>query len=159
MSAISDAARLGRSVRGCTLYTTTFPCHICAKHIVASGVDKVIFLEPYPKSLASELHSDSISFEKADRGKYSSYPAVEFEHFAGITPQRYRELFERGRRKNDEGEFVQYRDKLKRPIMDIKAPFYTTLEEVVMKGLTKKMIEKYSLGENIFIQEREEGVL
>ena len=38
MSAITDAARLGHSVDKCTLYCTTFPCHMCTKHIVASGI-------------------------------------------------------------------------------------------------------------------------
>ena len=57
MCALTDAARLGHSVRDGTLYCTTFPCHMCAKHIVASGIEKVVFLEPYPKSLAFDLHS------------------------------------------------------------------------------------------------------
>lgn len=50
MPAISDAARLGRATAGASLYCTTFPCHLCAKHIVAAGMDRVVFLEPYPKS-------------------------------------------------------------------------------------------------------------
>jgi deoxycytidylate deaminase len=33
MCAICDAARLGRSVKGATLFVTTFPCHNCTKHI------------------------------------------------------------------------------------------------------------------------------
>jgi len=69
MSAITDAARLGRSVKDSVLYVTTFPCHMCAKHIVAAGTRKVVFLEPYPKSLASELHGDSIQIEGSDRGR------------------------------------------------------------------------------------------
>lgn len=60
MGALADAARLGHMVKDGTLYCTTFPCHMCAKHIVAAGIEKVVFLEPYPKSLASDLHSDSI---------------------------------------------------------------------------------------------------
>jgi deoxycytidylate deaminase len=51
MAALTDAARTGRSVQGAVLYCTTFPCHMCAKHLVAAGISKVIFLEPYPKSL------------------------------------------------------------------------------------------------------------
>jgi deoxycytidylate deaminase len=70
MSAISDAARNGRAIKDTVLYSTTFPCHMCAKHIVAAGIAKVIFLEPYPKSLASDLHSDSIEIENSDRGQY-----------------------------------------------------------------------------------------
>jgi hypothetical protein len=61
--AISDAARLGRATKHATLFCTTFPCHICTKHIVAAGIDRVVFLEPYPKSLSQKLHGDSITFE------------------------------------------------------------------------------------------------
>ena len=64
MSAICDAARLGRSLQNATLFCTTFPCHMCAKHIIASGISRVIFLEPYPKSLAtSDLHADAVLIE------------------------------------------------------------------------------------------------
>jgi deoxycytidylate deaminase len=137
MSALTDAARIGHSVRGAILYCTTFPCHMCAKHIIASGIAKVIFLEPYPKSLASDLHSDSICVEGGDRGHYAEYPAVEFEHFFGVSPRRYREIFERGARKNEKtGRFVDYlaevenaEDSNASPIVDIKYPFYERLEE------------------------------
>ena len=59
MSAISDAARKGVAIQGATLYSTTFPCHLCAKHIVASGIKRVVYLEPYPKSYANALHGES----------------------------------------------------------------------------------------------------
>lgn len=132
MSALSDAARVGRSVAKGTLYCTTFPCHMCAKHIVASGIAKVFFLEPYPKSLASDLHSDSICVEGGDRGHYQKFPSVEFEHFFGVTPRRYREVFERGRRKNDEdGTFQDCINGEALPIIDIKYPFYHQLEEYI----------------------------
>jgi deoxycytidylate deaminase len=135
MSAISDAARLGRATKDAVLFTTTFPCHLCAKHIVASGISKVWFLEPYPKSLASNLHPDSLQIESSDRGKFSRYPAVEFEHFYGVTPRRYRELFERGARKDksDEGRYQPYIRGKKIPNVDIKVPFYFELEEEILK--------------------------
>ena len=60
MAAIVDAARRGVSVGGCTLYTTTYPCHDCARHIVAAGISRVVYIDPYPKSLAEELYLDSI---------------------------------------------------------------------------------------------------
>jgi deoxycytidylate deaminase len=41
MNAICDAVRNGRSVLGSSLYCTTFPCHNCTKHIIASGVRKL----------------------------------------------------------------------------------------------------------------------
>jgi deoxycytidylate deaminase len=130
MSAISDAVRIGRSTIGATLYCTTFPCHMCAKHIVASGIDHVVFLEPYPKSLASELHSDSIFIEGADRGKYQDFPSVQFQHFFGITPLRYRELFERDTRKDSCGQFIKFGTGEPLPIIDIKVPFYTDILQI-----------------------------
>ena len=81
MSSISDAARLGRATEGTVLYCTTFPCHLCAKHIVAAGISRVVFLEPYPKSYAEKLHSDSITFDAKNSEK------VVFEPFIGISPQ------------------------------------------------------------------------
>jgi deoxycytidylate deaminase len=132
MGALSDAARLGHAVKEGILFCTTFPCHMCAKHIVASGISKVIFLEPYPKSLASDLHSDSIKVEGGDRGQFRDFPAVEFEHFHGVSPRRYREIFERGKRKNDEdGKLLDYKGGEACPIIDIKYPFYAELEAFV----------------------------
>ncbi|MBO1020449.1 dCMP deaminase [Methylobacterium sp. SD274] len=124
MSAISDAARLGRSAKGSSLYCTAFPCHMCAKHIVAAGIEKVIFLEPYPKSLVSKLHSDSIAVEGSDRGKYKSFPAAEFEHFYGISPRRYGELFERGKRKHDDGSFKPWSHGEPRPSLNVTTQYY-----------------------------------
>jgi deoxycytidylate deaminase len=73
MGALSDAARLGHQVKDGVLYCTTFPCHLCAKHIVAAGIARVVFLEPYPKSLAPHLHSDSISIEAATEATIKSF--------------------------------------------------------------------------------------
>jgi deoxycytidylate deaminase len=141
MLAISDAARNGNSIKDAILYSTTFPCHMCAKHIVASGISKVVFLEPYPKSLASDLHSDSIRIEGIDRAKYSEYPAVDFEHFYGVTPRRYRELFERGKRKSDDGVFQKYIGGIARPYINMKFPFYERLETTVVEQSLKILTE------------------
>jgi deoxycytidylate deaminase len=142
MSALSDAARSGRSVKDGTLYCTTFPCHMCTKHIVAAGIKRVVFLEPYPKSLAAELHSDSIEVEGGDRGHYQTFPVVKFEHFYGVSPRRYRELFERQSRKNDDtGEFLPYVEKEPKPIMDIKFPFYNTFEAHLTNAAMKELLK------------------
>jgi deoxycytidylate deaminase len=94
MDAILACARSGISPLGGTLFTTTFPCHNCARHIIASGLRRVVYIEPYPKSLASKLHRDSIqlpgtqSFEKRDGGH-----RIPFEAFVGIGPRRFFDLF------------------------------------------------------------------
>jgi len=133
MSAICDAARLGLAIRGSTIFCTTFPCHMCAKHIIAAGIAKVVFLEPYPKSLAAELHSDALQIEGTDRGHYASYPATHLEHFFGITPRRYRELFARGSRKDGDGSLKPYIHGEAVPNLDIKVPFYLEFENVILR--------------------------
>jgi deoxycytidylate deaminase len=135
MSAITDAARLGLSLKGAILYCTTFPCHMCAKLIIASGISNVVFLEPYPKSLANDLHCDALEIEGGPRGKYAGFDAVNFEHFYGITPRRYRELFQRGSRKHN-GIFQDYILGNKRPNIYLIEPFYINTEkQVINSGL------------------------
>ncbi|WP_171962349.1 anti-phage dCTP deaminase [Bordetella trematum] len=88
MEALLCSARNGISTRGSILYTTTYPCHNCAKHIVAAGLKKVVYIEPYPKSYAATLHGDSIDSDgKGDLTK------VVFKPFVGIGPRRFVDLF------------------------------------------------------------------
>lgn len=131
MSAITDAARLGVAVENCTLYCTTFPCHICAKHIVAVGIDAVVFLEPYPKSYARELHSDSIEIEGS-----REVSKVKFIPFMGISPLRYRDFFEKGRRKDrSTGKVIRWARGIGVPIVEIYHPVYIDLETIVSSEL------------------------
>lgn len=41
-NAIYQAARLGVSLSGCTLYTTLFPCCDCSRGIIQSGITKIV---------------------------------------------------------------------------------------------------------------------
>ena len=86
MEALLACARLGIATSGTTLYCTTFPCHNCAKHIIAAGVTRVVYIEPYPKSRAIRHHADAIT-EKDDAN------LVQFVPFTGIGPKRYFDLF------------------------------------------------------------------
>lgn len=88
MEAILAAARVGVSTRGQILYTTTFPCHNCAKHIVGAGLTRAVYIEPYAKSLADRLHGDSIAFSFTDEED-----KVAFEPFLGVAPRMYSALF------------------------------------------------------------------
>lgn len=101
MAAITTAARLGIPLAGATMYVTTFPCHICARHIVASGIRHLYYIEPYPKSRAKKLHGDAVLVDPLT----PSEKLVNFQPFRGIAPSRYFELFESGdARKDDEGK-------------------------------------------------------
>lgn len=86
MEALLACGRIGVSTHGTTLYCTTFPCHNCAKHIIAAGVTKVVYIEPYPKSRALAHHQDAITTEPSDK-------LVQFVPFTGIGPRRYFDLF------------------------------------------------------------------
>lgn len=89
MEAILSCSRSGLSTVGTTLYCTTFPCHNCAKHIVAAGVERVVYIEPYPKSKALGFHDDSITTGEEERRD----GLVLFDAFVGIGPRRFFDLF------------------------------------------------------------------
>jgi deoxycytidylate deaminase len=91
---ISAARRGGGPVQDCILFTTTYPCHNCARHIVAAGIKAVYFVEPYGKSLASELHSDAIDHAADSHvGAGGRDGKVAFLHFEGVAPARFSALF------------------------------------------------------------------
>ena len=54
-NAIIQAAKLGISIEGATLYCTHQPCVICAKMIVNSGISGVIYGEGYPDAFALKI--------------------------------------------------------------------------------------------------------
>jgi cytidine deaminase len=100
MAAICDAAMRGISIKEGTLYCTTFPCHMCARHIIAAGISRVVYIEPYPKSRAKKLYRRAI---QVDQDRTSDEDSVKFESFVGIAPTRFLELFEMVDRKDDQG--------------------------------------------------------
>lgn len=107
MDALLTAAREGNSTVGTKLFVTTYPCHYCARHIVTAGVEEVQYIEPYPKSRATELHKDAIQVIAA---KWQS-PSVKrdskvlFRPFTGVAPRLYRRAFIKDRKlKNNKGD-------------------------------------------------------
>lgn len=105
MAALLDAARRGVAVSGHTLHTTTFPCHNCAKHVVSAGLTRVVYIEPYPKSLAQDLHPDAIAIDPAQPVS----DKVRFEPFCGIAPVSYGPLFSMGSlTRADDGKVVPF---------------------------------------------------
>lgn len=109
MDALLSAARQGASPVGGRLFTTTFPCHYCARHIVSAGIDEVQYIEPYPKSRALELHGDAIVQSRdgwiapssaVSNGQNRS--AVLFRPFTGVAPRMYRRAFFKDRKLKDD---------------------------------------------------------
>jgi len=77
-SAILQASRHGGvGVEGGYIFTTTFPCALCAKKIVASGIRTVIFTEPYDVAEAlTVLREGDIEVLAFDGITYRAYNRV-----------------------------------------------------------------------------------
>jgi len=104
MDAITSIARNGaHALEGATLFCTTFPCHNCARHLVAAGIKQVYYIEPYDKSLAFNLHDDSIRVDKP-AGECEGY--LRINQFTGVAPRVFLSFFKSGDRKNLEGSLV-----------------------------------------------------
>lgn len=149
MAAVLDAAQRGVPIHGTTLYSTTFPCHTCARHIIGAGIERVVFIEPYPKSKASPLHDDAIAIAQSDPGG-----RVAFEPFVGVAPGRYLELFDADARerqghtarKDTEGLIQDFEKKTARPVFtdleptDLRpvVPTYRLREQIALRRYIDK---------------------
>ena len=96
MAALMTAARTGRSVRGSTLYTTTYPCHECARLIIGAGITRVCFVDPYPKSRAPVLFHEMFD----DTGLPGR---VRVDPFQGVSPRLFARVYEMVNRTKDVG--------------------------------------------------------
>jgi deoxycytidylate deaminase len=94
MEALISCARTGANTMEGRLFTTTFPCHNCAKHIIAAGIREVIYVEPYAKSRAHRFYSDSIVLDDAgEEPPPCKDGPVRFRPFIGVGPRRFVDLF------------------------------------------------------------------
>lgn len=145
MAALMSCASRGAPTRGLTLFCTTFPCHNCTKHLVAAGVARVVFIEPYPKSRAVELHSDAISLTK-EKDK------VEFRPFVGIGPKRYVDLFvlrdaagSGVDRKGLDGKVISWSRRGQRPVVSDRIFTYIGREKRALGLMNEKIPKTRSL--------------
>ncbi len=54
-NAIIQAARYGTNIEGSSIYITTQPCVVCAKMLINAGIKEIVYTDPYPDPLSSEL--------------------------------------------------------------------------------------------------------
>lgn len=104
MSALMQAARSNIDVRGTTLFTTAFPCHLCMRLVVAAGISRVVYVDPYPKSLALDMYSDSVSATRVS-GRVWVTP------YSGVGWKIYPSVFGGRKRPRDESGMFESRDK------------------------------------------------
>jgi len=143
MEAILACARRGISTKGATIYCTTFPCHNCAKHIIASGIRRVVFVEPYLKSKATGFHKDSIvinypqdDVERKIAAEGDKERRVKFEPFFGVGPRRFFEFFSMSlgvseplTRKNSSGDVIPWKEEEASPRLQMQSVSYLELEK------------------------------
>lgn len=132
MHAILGASRVaGDRVVGGRLYVTTYPCHSCARHIVAAGIVEVYYIEPYRKSLATRLHADSLTESVDQLGK------VRLLQYDGVAPRRFIDLFQAGTRKA--GGVLRLEPRMKAiPSTHVSLKAIPRLEEVVIAEMVAK---------------------
>jgi deoxycytidylate deaminase len=141
MDALLSCARRGISCQHSVLFSTTYPCHNCAKHIVASGIQTVYYIEPYPKSRALDMHPDAIGTPD-DGGKPGR---VIFRPFVGVGPRQFINLFsltlgvgERLRRKQtDSFKRVAWDREHARPRVRMYPASYKDREQLVATAMSE----------------------
>jgi len=125
MAALIDGARRGVGVGGHRLFSTTFPCHNCARHIIDAGIVEVVYREPYEKSLAGELHPDALIVDPDQKVK----DKLVIRRFVGVGPPRYLDLFAKLKRKDKSGNKVEWSEAGASPRLVRTETGYLTNEE------------------------------
>lgn len=137
MHAIISAGHTnGEKIKNGILYITTYPCHSCARHIIASGIKDVYFIEPYRKSLATRLHGDAITESEIDTDK------VRIMMYEGVSPRRYLALFclPTGKDRKEGGKMRLVDPKDATPVIS------TTLESIpVLESITVRKLQQLKL--------------
>jgi len=120
------------SLRFTLVFVTTYPCHSCARHIVAAGISEVYYIEPYRKSLATKLHGDAISEREADVEKVRLLP------FDGVAPGRYLDLFKvRPDTRKKNGVMIKVAPKEAMPRLEKSMQAFPELEGLVVESLVR----------------------
>jgi cytidine deaminase len=138
MAALLDAGRSGVSVADCDLYSTTYPCHLCMRLIIGAGIRNVYYVEPYAKSLAGELFSDSIAIDPDQE----TATHVNMMPYEGIAPRRYQELFSQSARRKDPetGDIRRWNERKAIPLLErFVSSGYVDAETLVVRELGREL--------------------
>lgn len=101
-----------------------------------SGVKRVIYVEPYPKSMAANLYPDSIVVGMT-QSEGSDF--VGFQPFSGIAPSRYVELFSKRERKDAQGRALVWQESSAKFLLAQFAPSYILIESQVLEAFRKEL--------------------
>jgi len=135
MHAIIRGAQLtGDKMIGGKLFCTTYPCHNCARHIIASGIKEVYYIEPYVKSLCSTLHNDAITEDENEKNK------VKILIYNGVSPKRYLSFFSMNSKRKEKGLVKSIEKNIISPRNRIPLQALNTLELEAIKSISQSGI-------------------
>lgn len=144
MDALLSCSRSHISTEGATLFVTTFPCHNCAKHIISAGIEKVVFVEPYPKSKALMMHEDSITQKWEDQNSNEQDKLI-FEPFVGVGARSFVNLFSMSlgmgrklKRKNKQGYILDWQPQTAQLRLPMYRLSYRELEQEIEHMMLSK---------------------
>lgn len=165
MDALLSCARIGVSTTGGVVYSTTFPCHNCAKHIISAGISRVVFIEPYRKSKAPEFHDDAVTIGLSPQAADDA--RVVFEPFVGVGPRRFLDLFSvklgsgsTMKRKNSDGKAVEVEALDRRPRLRMLPVSYLGLEKLAINRFNRYLeIELRGCGEQTSREDAKPGTV
>ncbi|KTC79083.1 cytidine/deoxycytidylate deaminase [Legionella cherrii] len=144
IAAIIDAAKIGVSVKGSILYSTTFPCHLCAKEIINSGISRVVYLEAYPKSKNQELYPNSLDINPKNRTEL-----IPFDFYYGIGPKRFIYAYSLKNKSNED---------YYPPLMRYENPrYYVEKEKDVIEYVKLRLNRSTDYGKLVFLKKLIDG--
>jgi deoxycytidylate deaminase len=130
MHAIIQGSQLtGDKMINGKLFCTTYPCHNCARHIIAAGIKEVYYIEPYVKSLCLTLHNDAMSENEKISDK------VKILMFDGVAPRNYLTFFTNFAERKKNGKIIKRDLKLLKPKKAKSLQALSTLEQQAVHSL------------------------
>ncbi|MDB6165440.1 MAG: cytidine/deoxycytidylate deaminase family protein [Lacunisphaera sp.] len=124
----------GQRMRNGKVFVTTYPCHSCARHIVAAGITEVFFIEPYRKSLAKKLHDDTIT------ESHTTMTHVRVLPYEGVGPSKYVKLFRMTPtgRKDGSGKMQVPKSEVATITSETSLKSYPSLEQLILEQLRER---------------------
>ncbi|PJA29794.1 MAG: cytidine deaminase [candidate division Zixibacteria bacterium CG_4_9_14_3_um_filter_46_8] len=58
-NALVQSASFGVSVRGASIYSTTYPCSLCSKMLINAGIIEIVVRDRYPDKMSAEMLSQA----------------------------------------------------------------------------------------------------
>jgi deoxycytidylate deaminase len=138
LAIISGSQKSGSRMVGGKLFCTTYPCHNCARHIIAAGIKEIYYIEPYRKSLALKLHDDAITESESEK------ELVRILMYDGVSPRRYLDFFKMNDKKRKQNGV-----KISSPAKDAKPK--NTLSLRAIPFLEKQVTEDLAIKKLITI--------